>query len=126
MIWSRPIWSFIHTISLHAVDNIENIQIVNKLIRFICIKIPCVKCKNHALRYLKKFNNNNNIKSFYFNFHNNVKLRKGLHIGTNITDILEQYKYKHPEEELIKSLNVLRIKRKKFYIQFLKEIKFNP
>ena len=125
MIWSRPVWSVIHTLSVHAVDDVENIQKVNRLIHFICIKIPCKKCKIHALHYLKKFNNDN-IKTFYFNFHNNVKLRKGLRIDTNIQNVLEQYISKKPEEELIKSLNVLRVKRKNFYIQLLKEIKFNP
>ena len=126
MFWSTPLWNAIHVLSVQCNDDIENKTKVFNLIKTICGFIPCDKCRRHASRYFNSNKNYNNIKEYYFNFHNHVKQKKRLRINKNI-QLLEKYKDMDREAIIVKALTVLRISKllKQHILTLIKSISFN-
>jgi hypothetical protein len=85
MKWGEPIWFFFHMLAEKA--KIESFHIIRSellnIIYSICSNLPCPKCTNHAIEYMKRINFNsiqtkNDLKLFLFQFHNEVNQRKNI------------------------------------------------
>lgn len=82
--WGEPTWFLFHTLSFKIKDN-EFPKIRSSLLNYmyaICINLPCPDCANHAKAYLDGVNFNiiqtkEQLKRLFYNFHNEVNLRKG-------------------------------------------------
>jgi hypothetical protein len=81
--WGPITWIFIHSF-LEQINEkcfLSNKNTIIEFLRNICLNLPCQDCSNHAKNYINrqlKINNINNkeqLKSFFFRFHNNVNAR---------------------------------------------------
>ena len=85
MLWGAPTWFLLHTLAEKVKDDSFN-SIRNDLfemIRTICSNLPCPKCSNHAIEYMKYINfnsitNKRELQLFLFQFHNDVNKRKSV------------------------------------------------
>lgn len=84
MKWGEPIWFLFHTLAQKVKEesfaNIKNELLTNIL--SICSNLPCPKCANHAIEYMKKVNfdtirTKEDLKKMLFLFHNTVNSEKG-------------------------------------------------
>ena len=96
--WGEPTWYFFHVFAEKIVNDfyIKNKNEVDELIFSICANLPCPYCKEHAVNYLKKnklifVKNKEQLKMYFFNFHNDVNKSKKQKIF-NI-DILKKYEH---------------------------------
>ena len=137
--WGEPTWYFFHVFAEKIVNNfyIKNKSKVDDIIFSICSNLPCPYCKDHAVSYLKKnklsfVKNKEDLKTYFFNFHNDVNKKKNQKI--NVKDILKKYEkinmvkaYKFFHQEFFKTIylskhfsgwirNSLREKIQKFMI----------
>lgn len=80
--WGPITWFFLHTFSEKIHENAfeKNKIIYLNLLYNLCTNLPCPMCSNHAKIYLisnnfKNINNKNELRIFFWNFHNNVNMR---------------------------------------------------
>ena len=84
MKWGEPTWFLFHTMAHKIKDEHFNrikLEILN-IITNICNNLPCPHCASHASEYMRKLNYNSiktkqDLKDFFFQFHNEVNMRKG-------------------------------------------------
>ena len=84
MKWGEPTWFFFHTIAEKVIEqNFPKIraELLNH-IYLICSNLPCPICSEHAMKYISSINFSNietkqQLKDFFFNFHNIVNNQKG-------------------------------------------------
>lgn len=81
--WGPITWYFLHSFLEKIPDDIyqrEKVTIINYILS-ICSNLPCESCTEHATTYLKPrlrvqyFNNISSLKTFMYNFHNEVNKR---------------------------------------------------
>ena len=117
MIWSTPMWNFFHTMCEKCENDSEKLKKLYELIQYVSNEIPCYMCKKHASNYLHKnkedsiFLSKNNLKLFFYNFHNSVKQTRKLKLDP--PDILNKYKTMNLNEiyiDVIKMLVLFRMK----------------
>ena len=95
-LWGEPIWTFIHSICEKVKDD-EFHKIKNDLIetlKLICTNLPCPDCSTHSKQYLDKLysssiKNKNDLKMYFFIFHNDVNKRTGK--SEESVEILKKY-----------------------------------
>lgn len=83
MNWGEPTWFLFHTLAQKVKEeNFEEIrgELIANIIS-ICHNLPCPKCANHAVEYMKKINihailTKEDLKKMLFNFHNHVNHEK--------------------------------------------------
>lgn len=94
--WGPITWFFLHTFSekIHEYAFQKNRILYLNLLYNLCSNLPCPTCSNHAKYYLnsnnfKNINSKNELRIFFWNFHNNVNMR----LNKNIQDrsILKMY-----------------------------------
>lgn len=80
--WGPYVWIFIHTFCerIHNDFFIKNKNTVINLLFGICKNLPCPSCTQHASSYLrnvitKRITNKDDLKRFFFDFHNDVNKR---------------------------------------------------
>jgi hypothetical protein len=84
MKWGEPIWFLFHTLAQKIrEDNFANTknELLTNIIN-ICTNLPCPKCANHAVDYMRKINfdtirTRDDLKKMLFLFHNTVNAEKG-------------------------------------------------
>ena len=84
MKWGEPTWFLFHTLAHKIKDehfNHMKLDILN-IITTVCNNLPCPNCANHATEYMKRVNYSSiktkqDLKNLFFQFHNEVNLRKG-------------------------------------------------
>jgi hypothetical protein len=96
MAWGPPIWKLFHTLA-EKVNEEKYLSVAHELVGFIrriCSLLPCPDCQNHAIKYWSttKYNltSKEGLKTFLFNFHNDVNKRKNRSQESSI--ILDQYR----------------------------------
>ena len=97
MLWGEPTWFLFHTLA-EKIKEEYFVKLKNELVSFIkqiCNNLPCPDCAQHATRYINGVNfssirNKEQLKVFFFNFHNEVNSRKEYDIF-KLPDI-EKYK----------------------------------
>lgn len=80
--WGNATWYLFHIIAEKLTNDIyivEKSNIIN-LITTICNNLPCPSCSEHASKYLltinfNNINSNEDLKMFFFKFHNLVNIR---------------------------------------------------
>ena len=95
-LWGEPIWTFIHSICEKVKEDEFN-KIKNDLIetlKLICMNLPCPDCSMHSKQYLDKLysssiKNKNDLKMYFFYFHNGVNKRTGK--SEESVEILKKY-----------------------------------
>lgn len=83
MKWGEPIWFLFHTLAEKIKDEhfqSKKYEMIN-LVRSICANLPCPKCTDHAMAYMKRLNlesikTKRDWKDFLYKFHNEVNQRK--------------------------------------------------
>ncbi len=83
MLWGEPTWFLFHTLA-EKIKETHFAELKNKLISFIkqiCNNLPCHECAQHATSFVNGVNfdaiiNKDQLKVFFFNFHNEVNRRK--------------------------------------------------
>lgn len=83
MKWGEPIWFLFHTLAEKIKEehfSSKKSEIIN-LVKSICANLPCPKCTDHAITYMKKMNidsikSKQDWKDFLYKFHNEVNKRK--------------------------------------------------
>jgi len=83
MLWGEPTWFLFHTLA-EKIKETHFAELKNKLISFIkqiCNNLPCPECAQHATSFVNGVNfdaiiNKDQLKVFFFNFHNEVNRRK--------------------------------------------------
>ena len=81
--WGEPIWFLFHTLAEKIKDEhfqTKKYEMIN-LVRSICANLPCPKCTDHAMAYMKRLNlesikTKRDWKDFLYKFHNEVNQRK--------------------------------------------------
>ena len=80
--WGPPTWSLLHCIALKAKDTMtyNQLQEAKRLIERIIQNLPCPICSTHAQAYFKKVpfqsvTTLTQLRTYLFDFHNNVNLR---------------------------------------------------
>ena len=92
--WGKLTWGLFHTIAEKINDENELMNIKN-LIVSVCSNLPCPYCRDHAKTYLSKkpinklVRTKDELKKYFFHFHNVVNLRTKKPIYS--VKILEQY-----------------------------------
>jgi hypothetical protein len=84
MKWGEPTWFLFHTMA-HKIkeEHFNDMKLdILTIITTICNNLPCPNCANHATEYMKRVNYNSiktkqELKNLFFQFHNEVNLRKG-------------------------------------------------
>jgi hypothetical protein len=87
MKWGEPTWLLFHTLA-HKIkdDHFDHMKLdILNIITTICNNLPCPNCANHATEYMKRVNYNSiktkqELKNLFFQFHNEVNLRKGFQL----------------------------------------------
>ena len=83
--WGPSIWFLFHTLA-HKIKN-EDFQRLKvdflDIVRGICANLPCPTCATHATQYMRNINynsinNKEELKNFFFKFHNHVNIRKNI------------------------------------------------
>lgn len=82
--WGPITWFFLHTFSEKINEDAfkkKQIYYLNLLYN-LCCNLPCPTCSNHAKSYLdqnsfKNIKTKNELRRFFWNFHNNVNTRLG-------------------------------------------------
>ena len=97
-IWSKPTWIIMHLLAANCKDNKAEITKVKNLISHLATVLPCIVCKSHAMEYLKKnklgrIKNKEDLITFMFRFHNNVKKRTSYPLANR--KVLIMYKDKN-------------------------------
>jgi len=103
-IWGPKLWYFFHIFSEQINDKFfttNRIEILS-LLSDICNNLPCPTCSEHARSYLKKhrfhkIQTNEQLKQFFYNFHNVVNKR------------LHKEYYPYNEIDLYKRGKILKI-----------------
>jgi len=81
--WGSYVWVFLHTL-FERIDDSFYIQEKENLIQIVvslCYSLPCNDCKSHAIKYIQKHLNKNNLlhkhqmQNFLFTFHDSVNKR---------------------------------------------------
>lgn len=110
--WGPITWFFLHTFSEKIHENAfeKNKSIYLNLLYNLCINLPCPTCSNHAKYYLnsnkfKNIKNKNELRIFFWNFHNNVNMR----LNKKIQDrsILKMYFHGNFQQILSMFQNIL-------------------
>lgn len=110
MLWGEPTWFLFHTLA-EKIKEEYFIKLKNELVSFIkqiCNNLPCPDCAEHATRYINgvnfsSINNKEQLKVFFFNFHNEVNRRKEYDI------------FKFPDIEKYKNAVTINIVKNFFY-----------
>lgn len=90
--WGRHIWFFFHSFaeSIDSVCYIRNKDYVCNLLKQVCLHLPCPECSEHAKRYVyyslhgKNIKTKDELKQYFYDFHNSVNIRTGKPIFNNI------------------------------------------
>lgn len=89
--WGTPTWIFFHTLAEH-IDPVfyqHNRDVIKTFIVNICNNLPCGECTTHASSYIKynltanNISTKENLKQFFFKFHNEVNRRTNKPLFTN-------------------------------------------
>jgi hypothetical protein len=84
MRWGQPTWFLFHTLT-HKIKD-ENFQSMKvdfiNILFLICRNLPCPICAEHATTYVSNINvnsfqNKQQLKDFFFEFHNTLNKKKG-------------------------------------------------
>ena len=79
--WSRSVWAFFHTFAekINKPFFLEKRLQCFRIIENICANLPCPISRKHSMQYvkrnLKKVQTKDELKLFFFNFHNSVNRR---------------------------------------------------
>ena len=111
--WGVPTWYFFHTFAEKITENLflsKRLECL-ELLEEICTNLPCPYCKEHSIDYLKKnkllnVKTKEELKMFFFNFHNTVNKRSKKKIQNKT--VLEQF-------EKMNMAKVCRYFRKEFF-----------
>jgi hypothetical protein len=97
MRWGEPTWFLFHTLTHKIKDeNFSSVKVdfINILF-LICRNLPCPICAEHATNYIaniniNSFQNKQQLKDFFFEFHNTLNKKKGYPIF-NKADLDDKY-----------------------------------
>lgn len=87
-IWGTATWYLFHTLSYKLKhDNEQQVKTLYNHFKNFCNHLPCPICKEHAMRFLAKVNDNNiktkdNLIIIMFTFHNEVNRMTNSNIFT--------------------------------------------
>lgn len=92
-LWGNTVWYLFHTIAEQIKEDefVKSKDSILEIIKLTCYVLPCPDCSKHATDILKNINftnmnNKEELKTFLFNFHNDVnkKLNKPIHKIENL------------------------------------------
>ena len=110
-LWGNTVWYLFHTMAekIKEEEFLNNKTSIIEIIKLICYVLPCPECSSHASDIIKNINftnmnNKEELKTFLFNFHNDVNKRLNKPIYNK--DNLNIYK-KANFNIIIKNFNII-------------------
>jgi hypothetical protein len=120
--WGPSIWFLFHTLSYKIKDSeFSRLKIeLLDLIKSICVNLPCPTCASHATQYIQRLNyntinNKDNLKMFFFNFHNDVNNRLGTTLFL-LSDLDAKYENANTINIIKNFISVFQYKNKGFHM----------
>jgi hypothetical protein len=120
--WGPAVWFLFHTLA-HKIKDNEFINVKMELlesIKAICRNLPCPTCAQHATEYLQRLNynsirNKEDLKRFFFIFHNDVNFRKQLPMFS-IDELESKYSSANTMNIIRNFIQIFQYKNKSFHM----------